>query len=59
MMKGELFMITAKKCIKLLSCSDAELDKEIDKMSEKDAKYLAKICIKTIKNPSGTEQIIK
>ena len=52
-------MITAKKCIKLLSCSDAELDKEIDKMSEKDAKYLAKICIKTIKNPSGTEQIIK
>ena len=52
-------MITTKKCIKLLACSDEELDKEINKMSEKDAKDLVKICIKTIKNPSGTEQIIK
>ena len=52
-------MITANKCIKLLSSTDEELDKIINKMSEKDAKDLVKICIKTIKNPSGTEQIIK
>lgn len=41
-------MISVKKYVYLLSCSDEEIDKEIRKMSEEDAKELLSKMIKFI-----------
>lgn len=51
-------MITVKKYTYLLSCSDEEVDKEIAKMSEKDAKELLAKMIKFI-NQSNKESVNK
>lgn len=49
-------MISVKKYAYLLSCSDEEVDKEIQKMSEKDAKTLLSKMIKFI-NQSNRESL--
>lgn len=53
-------MITVKKYTYLLSCSDEEVDKEITKMSEKDAKELLSKMIKFINqnNKESTKGMI-
>lgn len=49
-------MISVKKYVYLLSCSDEGLDKEIRKMSEEDAKELLSKMIKFI-NQSNRESL--
>ena len=49
-------MISVKKYVYLLSCSDEELDNEIRKMSEEDAKELLSKMIKFI-NQSNRESL--
>lgn len=52
-------MITTKKFIKLLACNEEQLDKEIDKMSEKDAKDSFKFMMQFIKKQTEPSEIYK
>ncbi len=48
--KGLWAMISSKKFIRLLSADDAEVEKTIENMSEKDAKELIRFLMSFIKN---------